>query len=329
MKQWTQLPRDGPALLVEDSPWAYLAKHSATLDPTTRHQHYHVLAPLTLPDLTLVFHASGRAIGLRHPHFHPHPEEWSPTACEQMRSLDFLPSPTRHFDATPSPSIVCARVRKVLDTRVFDVAQTAFDGLDHLSSTPQVMTPSQATTLAAALPLPTFSTDPTGLQKLNKLARILQLNPDIVNKKLPPHHRAPYFQALHDHLAAFALDLEDLHTPADVTPFTITTFGPPVSRPPIRTSPAHTTFVRSEISTLKEHGLIRHDTTPWAAPCFPVPKPRSDKLRLVIDYRGLNAQTRRDSHPLPHIQDVLHRVGRHHVWSKLDLKSGFWQIPMH
>ena len=110
-----------------------------------------------------------------------------------MRALDFLPSPTRHFDATPPPAAVCTRVRTILETRVFDVAQTAFDGLDHLCSTPQVMTPSQATTFTAALPLPTYSTNPQGLATLNRLARILQLNPDIVNKSLAPHHRAPYF----------------------------------------------------------------------------------------------------------------------------------------
>ena len=111
---------------------------------------------------------------------------------------------------------------------------------------------------------------------------------------------------------------------ADVAPFEIHTFGPPVSRTPIRTSPAHSKFVREEIATLRKHGLVRDMATPWAAPCFPVPKPRSTKLRLVIDYRGLNAQTRRDSFPIPHIQDVLHKVGQFQLWCKLDLKSGFW-----
>ena len=114
-----------------------------------------------------------------------------------------------------------------------------------------------------------------------------------------------------------------------MAPFEIHTFGPPASRPPIRVSPAHAKFVRDEVATLHTHGLISNTSTPWAAPCFPVPKPRSDKLRLVIDYRALNAQTRRDSFPIPHIQDVLVKVGQHKHWSKLDLKSGFWQVPMH
>lgn len=68
--------------------------------------------------------------------------------------------------------------------------------------------------------------------------------------------------------------------------------------------------------------------TPWASPCFPVPKPRSDKLRLVIDFRDLNMRTRRSSFPIPNIKDIVLKVGSHSCWVKVDMKSGFWQIPV-
>ena len=73
-----------------------------------------------------------------------------------------------------------------------------------------------------------------GLRKLGKLAQLVELNPQLVNPLLPPHHRAPCYQAIHDHLDAFALALEDLREPAQVAPFGIHTFGAPVCRPPIR-----------------------------------------------------------------------------------------------
>ena len=60
----------------------------------------------------------------------------------------------------------------------------------------------------------------------------------------------------------------------------------------------------------------------------PVPKPRSTKLRLVINYRALNAQTIRNSMLIPHVRDVIARIGRFHAWSKADLKSRFWQTAM-
>ena len=124
------------------------------------------------------------------------------------------------------------------------------------------------------------------------------------------------------------MDLADLHTPARTAPCTITTFGPPAARPPIRLSPAHLDFVDGELHQLHAAGVVTTGATPWAAACFPVPKPHSTKLRLVIDYRALNAQTVHDSMPIPHMRNVIARIGRFHTWSKVNLKSGFWQIEM-
>ncbi len=79
---WASLPREGAAKLVEDSPWAYYAKHSAGMPPEQRHHYSTKLAQLTLPELTIVLHAAGRTIGLRHPLHHAQPDNHGPTACE-------------------------------------------------------------------------------------------------------------------------------------------------------------------------------------------------------------------------------------------------------
>jgi hypothetical protein len=86
--------------------------------------------------------------------------------------------------------------------------------------------------------------------------------------------------------------------------------------------------MRDEYKLLEEHGLTVRGPTPWASPCFLVPKPRSEKLRTVIDFRQLNMQTRRDSHPIPHTRDVLQKITPFDCYNKLDLMSGFWQIAM-
>jgi hypothetical protein len=157
---------------------------------------------------------------------------------------------------------------------------------------------------------------------------VLKENPDLVNTKLAREDAAHYYQVVHDHVEVFALDLGDLEKPADTPPFQIRTFGPPAYKQPIRCSPTHAQHMREEVELLERHGLIMKGATPWASPCFTVPKPRSTKLRTVIDYRLLNAQTRRDSHPIPHTRDVLAKVTPFKVYNKLDLASGFWQIPM-
>jgi hypothetical protein len=102
--------------------------------------------------------------------------------------------------------------------------------------------------------------------------------------------------------------LDDITGEKDVEPFVVETFGEPAHRPPIRLSPAHRQFVRDEFKAVKDAGLAKSMHTPWASPCFPVPKPRSEKLRLVIDFRALNLRTKRSSFPIPYIRDVVLKI---------------------
>lgn len=50
------------------------------------------------------------------------------------------------------------------------------------------------------------------------------------------------------------------------------------------------------------------------------------KLRAVVDYRGLNRITKRNSTPLPRCDEMFDRLGPAQFFSKLDLKTGFHQI---
>ncbi|KAH6597867.1 hypothetical protein BASA50_004210 [Batrachochytrium salamandrivorans] len=50
-------------------------------------------------------------------------------------------------------------------------------------------------------------------------------------------------------------------------------------------------------------GFIRNSSSPYGAPCFFVKQ--KDKLRLCMDYRGLNKQTIKDRNPIPLISEML------------------------
>ena len=65
-----------------------------------------------------------------------------------------------------------------------------------------------------------------------------------------------------------------------------------------------------------------------ASPCLVVPKKVAGKWRLMVDYRGLNAQTQHDSYMLPLIEDMLQEQFRQRIFTVIDLKHGYHQMPL-
>ena len=66
----------------------------------------------------------------------------------------------------------------------------------------------------------------------------------------------------------------------------------------------------------------------WGSLAFPVPKKTKGSWRLVVDFRMLNEVTVADVFPLPLIDTILNKHGHSRVFSVLDLKHGFYQVPL-
>ena len=108
----------------------------------------------------------------------------------------------------------------------------------------------------------------------------------------------------------------------------IPTTGPPVWVPP-RRIPVHYTEMRSnQLQLMLDQGIIKHSNSPWMAPAVFVQK-KSGDICLCVDYRALNKQTSRDAYPLPLPDDVQDQLASSTIFSTLDLRCGYWQVPVH
>ena len=83
--------------------------------------------------------------------------------------------------------------------------------------------------------------------------------------------------------------------------------------------------LRKELISLLDKGWIRVSNSPAAAPVLFVKKPGGG-LRFCVDYRALNAITRKDRYPLPLIQETLNNLSKAKWFTKLDVSAAFHKI---
>ena len=103
----------------------------------------------------------------------------------------------------------------------------------------------------------------------------------------------------------------------------------PVVHPPRRIPEALKPRVKKELQRLQSLNVITLVTEPtdWVSSLVTVIKPNGD-VRLCLDPTHLNKAIRRPHYPLNTVDKVISHIPKAKIFTKLNAKSGFWQIKL-
>ena len=87
--------------------------------------------------------------------------------------------------------------------------------------------------------------------------------------------------------------------------------------------------VKEKLSDMEKKGIIIRvdEPTEWVSRMVASTKPNGD-IRICIDPLALNKALQREMHPLPTFDDVLPELGKARVFSKVDLRNGYWHCEL-
>ncbi|KAA3487365.1 Retrotransposon protein [Gossypium australe] len=92
-----------------------------------------------------------------------------------------------------------------------------------------------------------------------------------------------------------------------------------------RMAPTELKELKAQLQELMDKGFARPSHSPWSTPVLFVKK-KDGSMRLCTDYRQLNKVTVNNKYPLPRIYDLFDQLKGATVFSKIDLRLGYYQL---
>jgi len=123
------------------------------------------------------------------------------------------------------------------------------------------------------------------------------------------------------------LEAPDLPPASHSTRHHIITDGPPVTARFRRLDPSKLAAAKKIFSDWERAGIVRRSSSCWSSPLHMVQK-KDGSWRPVGDFRRLNVVTAADKYPVPNMADFSSNLAGKTVFSTLDLRSGYLQVPL-
>ena len=150
-------------------------------------------------------------------------------------------------------------------------------------------------------------------------SKALAVDTDTVD--MPTDYHPALRQVLQDHAMIFRKDLgrttiaEHVIEMGEASPVKV----------PVLPIPFHyMDRVHNQLQEMAQEGIIRRTLV---CPAVYVPKSNGE-IRICVDFVQLNKVTKKDAYPVPRAEGPQQRLANKQIFSKIDLKSAYWQFPM-
>ena len=148
-----------------------------------------------------------------------------------------------------------------------------------------------------------------------------------IHPEVPVEHVARMEKLLFDYADILSRDEFDMGLTDLVQHDIDTQQERPVRQALRRTPMVHNQVIDTHIQSMLKQGLIEHSHGDWSSNIVLVLK-KDQSYRFRLDYRQLNSVTKKDVYPLPRIDASLDELAGSSYFSKLDLRSGYYQVPL-
>ena len=99
----------------------------------------------------------------------------------------------------------------------------------------------------------------------------------------------------------------------------------PPAMGPYRMAPPELEELRKQLKDLLDAGFIQPSKAPYGASVI-LQKKHDGSLRMFIDNQALNKVTVKNKYPILLITDLFNQLSRARYFTKLDLRSGYYQV---
>ena len=92
-------------------------------------------------------------------------------------------------------------------------------------------------------------------------------------------------------------------------------------------NPAIQEVIDKEVNEIIAEGVIRPFSSPWSSPVL-ITRRKDGRPRFCIDFRRLNQVSKKDAYTIPQINAILDNLRGARYLSSIDLKNGYWHVPL-